>query len=547
MGRRCPVRWFMKVLPAGLTLALFLVLNAVPDGRAMASHDGPWHVIQRVSVASSGVQGNGRSCCPSISADGRFVAFASEASNLVPGDTNGAWDVFVYDRQTGEITRVSVASDGAQGNGDSGGPAISADGRFVAFYSSASNLVPGDTNGVEDVFVHDRLTGQTTRVSVASDGAQGNDLSWQPSISADGRFVAFASRASNLVPGDTNGTWDVFVHDRLTGQTTRVSVASDGKEGNGFSFLPLISADGRFVAFTSEASNLAPGDTNPWWDVFVHDRLTGQTTMVSVASDGTPGNGASIGTSISGDGRFVAFSSSASNLAPGDTNGVIDVFVHDRLTGETTRVSVASDGAQGNASSDGGVLSGDGRFVVFFSASSNLAPGDTNAAMDVFLHDRQTGQTTRVSVASDGAQGNADSSGAAISADGRFVVFTSEASNLVPGDTNGTWDIFVAAAVEPTAMRLLWGDVNCSGDVEAVDALQILRHLVKLAVLQQEPCPDIGVTVSVDGTPRLWGDVDGDGEVNAADALKILRHVAMLSVQQRPGTPPIGREVEVRP
>ena len=203
MGRRCPVRWFMKVLPAGLTLALFLVLNAVPDGRAMASHDGPWHVIQRVSVASSGVQGNGRSCCPSISADGRFVAFASEASNLVPGDTNGAWDVFVYDRQTGEITRVSVASDGAQGNGDSGGPAISADGRFVAFYSSASNLVPGDTNGVEDVFVHDRLTGQTTRVSVASDGAQGNDLSWQPSISADGRFVAFASRASNLVPGDT--------------------------------------------------------------------------------------------------------------------------------------------------------------------------------------------------------------------------------------------------------------------------------------------------------------------------------------------------------
>jgi Tol biopolymer transport system component len=400
---------------------------------------------------------------------------------------------------------------------------------------------------VEDVFVHDRLTGETVRVSVASDGTQGNDVSWQPSISADGRFVAFASRASNLVSGDTNGTWDVFVRDRLTGQTTRVSVASDGKEGNAFSFLPLISADGRFVAFTSEASNLVPGDTNHHWDVFVHDRLTGQTTMVSVASDGTPGNGASGGTSISGDGRFVAFSSSASNLAPGDTNGVIDVFVHDRLTGQTTRVSVASDGTQGNASNDGGVLSGDGRFVVFFSASSNLAPGDTNAAMDVFLHDRQTGQTTRVSVASDGAQGNADSSGAAISADGRFVVFTSEASNLVPGDTNGTWDIFVAAAVEPTAMTVQWGDVNCSGDVEAVDALQILRHLVRLPVLEQEPCPDIGVTVSVDGTPRLWGDVDGDGEVNAADALKILRHVAMLSVQQQPGTPPIGREVEVRP
>ena len=453
----------------------------------------------------------------------------------------------MHDRQTGQTTRVSVASDGAQGNGDSGQPVISADGRFVAFYSSASNLVPGDTNGVEDVFVHDRLTGQTARVSVASDGAQGNGPSWGPSISADGRFVAFESRASNLVPGDTNDTTDVFVHDRLTGQTTRVSVASDGREGNSYSWLARISADGRFVVFTSDASNLVPGDTNGTWDVFVHDRQTGQTTMVSVASDGTPGNGRSIGVSISGDGRFVAFESEASNLVAGDTNGTWDVFVHDRLTGQTTRVSVASDGAQGADSSSGGELSAHGRFVVFFSFASNLVPGDTNERMDVFVHDRQTGETTIVSVASDGAQGNANSSGAAISADGRFVVFTSKASNLVPGDTNGTWDVFVAAAVEPTAMTVQWGDVNCSGDVEAVDALQILRHLVRLPVLQQEPCPDMGVTVSVDGTSRLWGDVDGSGEVNAADALKILRHVAMLSVQQRPGTPPIGREVEVRP
>jgi hypothetical protein len=151
----------------------------------------------------------------------------------------------------------------------------------------------------------------------------------------------------------------------------------------------------------------------------------------------------------------------------------------------------------------------------------------------------------RVSVASDGTQGNGGSWAPSISADGRYVAFHPDASNLVPGDTNGTWDIFVAAAVESTAMRLLWGDVNCSGDVEAVDALQILRHTVRLPVLQQEPCPDIGVTVSVNGTPRLWGDVDGDGEVNAVDALKILRYVVMLRVQQQPGTPPIGREVEV--
>jgi archaellum component FlaF (FlaF/FlaG flagellin family) len=232
---------------------------------------------------------------------------------------------------------------------------------------------------------------------------------------------------------------------------------------------------------------------------------------------------------------------------PGDTNGTWDVFVHDRVTGQTTRVSVASDGTQGNGHSGSPSISADGRYVAFSSSASNLVPGDTNGRGDVFVHDRLTGQTTRVSVASDGTQGNGDSWWPSISADGRYVAFASEASNLVPGDTNGTWDVFVAAAVEPTAMRLLWGDVNCSGRVDAVDALQLLRFTVRLPVLQQEPCPDIGVTASVNGTPRLWGDVDGDGEVNAADALKILRHVAMLSVQQQPGTPPIGREVEVRP
>jgi Tol biopolymer transport system component len=233
----------------------------------------------------------------------------------------------VHDRLTGQTTRVSVASDGAQGNGDSECPSISADGRYVAFASLASNLVPGDTNGRMDIFVHDRLTGQTTRVSVASDGTEGNGDSGFPSISADGRYVAFASLASNLVPGDTNGTWDVFVHDRLTGQTTRVSVASGGAQGNGDSRFPSISADGRYVAFQSYASNLVPGDTNGVLDVFVHDRLTGQTTRVSVASDGTQGDSYSFGSSISADGRYVAFASYASNLVPGDTNGWADVFV----------------------------------------------------------------------------------------------------------------------------------------------------------------------------------------------------------------------------
>ena len=257
------------------------------------------------------------------------MVFYSSASNLVSGDTNGWSDIFVHDRQTGQTTRVSVASDGTQGNSASDKPSISSDGRYVAFKSTATNLVSGDTNGFIDVFVHDRQTGQTTRVSLASDSTQGNGDSYSPSISADGRYVAFRSSASNLVSGDTNGTSDIFVHDRQGGGTTRVSVASDGTQGNGDSYSPSISADGRYVAFMSAASNLVSGDTC-CSDIFVHDRQSGQTTRVSVASDGAQGNNHSWYPSISADGRYVAFHSYASNLVSGDTNSAPDVFVHDR-------------------------------------------------------------------------------------------------------------------------------------------------------------------------------------------------------------------------
>ncbi|HUE30371.1 MAG TPA: hypothetical protein VMR79_05815, partial [Verrucomicrobiae bacterium] len=337
-----------------LLSSVALVLLTALWGRSAGAQ-----TTERASVASDGrTEGNDASLGSAISADGRFVAFDSAASNLVVGDTNGAADVFVHDRQAGTTERVSVASAGTQGNGSSGligfafPPALSADGRFVAFVSLASNLVAGDTNASTDVFVRDRLTGTTERVSVASGGAGGNAGSLGSALSADGRFVAFQSDASNLVAGDTNGVTDVFVRDRLTGMTERVSVASDETQGDGASTYPALSADGRFVAFQSDASNLVAGDTNGATDVFVRDRQTGTTERVSVASGGgTQGNRNSGGffafPALSADGRLVAFESDATNLVATDTNGATDVFVHDRLTGTTERVSVASGGSQG--------------------------------------------------------------------------------------------------------------------------------------------------------------------------------------------------------
>jgi Tol biopolymer transport system component len=400
-------------------------------------------LIRRVSVAGDGTQGNSLSAWPSISPDGSYVAFESLATNLVSDDTNEVEDIFVHDRQTGETVRVSVSSTGAQANDSSYQPSISADGRYVAFTSWASNLVNDDTNNTEDIFVRDRQTGETTRVSIAGDGTEGNRFSHEPSISADGRYVAFASLASNLVPGDTNDVGDVFVHDRDAGETTRVSIGSDGTEVDALSAEAAISGDGRFVAFLSFAANLVPGDTNDEGDVFVHDRETGETIRVSVASDGSEANDYSIQPSISGDGRYVAFASWASNLAGDDSNSTWDVFVHDRLAGVTTRVSVASDGTESSVGSVQNAISGDGRTVAFESAAPELAPGDTGIWRDVFVRELPAGPTLRISVAGDGSAGNAGSYQPAISANGRTVAFASLASNLVNDDTNDAGDVFI--------------------------------------------------------------------------------------------------------
>ena len=332
--------WQAVVTGAVATLMVGTGLAAA----ATPARVGSGAVSTRVQGGRGGQQANGDSWEPAISAGGRFVAFTSSASNLVPGDTNGTEDVFVRDRMAQVTRRVSVGPGGRQANSDSAEPAISADGRFVAFISSASNLVAGDTNATDDVFVRDRMAQVTRRVSVGTSAQQANSFSFSLAISAGGRFVAFTSDASNLVAGDSNGTEDVFVRDRSVKVTRRVSVGSGGQQGNKISAFPAISVDGRFVAFFSLASNLVAGDTNGHADVFVRDRRVNVTRRTSVGPGGQQADDVSFDPAISADGRFVAFASPASNLVAGDTNGLADVFVRDRVAQVTRRVSVGSGG-----------------------------------------------------------------------------------------------------------------------------------------------------------------------------------------------------------
>lgn len=435
------VRSFVAVLA---TLATASAAVAQPTART-----------ERVSERSNGVEGNDDSFWCAISGDGNFVGFTSRASNLIGADRNDATDVFLYNRETEAPEFVSVRSTGTQANRSSEAPSLSHTGRYVAFTTSASNLaIKGDHNRAPDVFVYDRNEGRTNRASIRSDLGEANGGSYDPSISANGRFVAFTSTASNLaVKGDDNGDADVFVHDRTTLKTNRVSISSQLKEGNSASFSPSISGDGRVVAFASYANNLVRRDTNRRADIFVYNRATRKTIRVSIASDGTQANGESSAPMISADGGFVAFHSYATNLVENDENGLTDVFVHDLSSGETTRVSRGMANSEPNGESFIPAISGDGRYVAFQSAASNLVPGDTNGTpntyqgIDVFRYDRQTNQTERVSVGNDGEQANGPSNDPgddpSISADGRYVCFASAASNLVDDDTNGAYDVFV--------------------------------------------------------------------------------------------------------
>jgi Tol biopolymer transport system component len=380
---------------------------------------------RRVSVSSAGTEANDESGQPAVSGNGRFVAFQSKADNLVAGDDNGKEDVFVHDRDSGVVELVSLQPDGTPFPDLCGVPSLTDDGRLVAFEGRAT-----DTDAV---YVRDRLTGSTTRLPSP---AGGSSRCFDARIAGDGNSVAFLCN---------NGEWQrVFVRNLLTGTTTLVSVSSTGAAANGACERPSISRDGRFVAFASIADNLVSGDSNDKYDVFVHDLATGATRRVSVASNGDQGDDDSIEAAIAADGGSVGFASKAQNLVAGDDNGKSDVFVHDLLTAQTVRVSLDPQGNEVDKESDQPALSADGRFVVFASQSDDLVAGDRNGKQDVFRRDLVAGVTVRVSLARGGGDPNEDTLEPALAADAPVVAFTGKADNLVANDDNDKEDVFVA-------------------------------------------------------------------------------------------------------
>jgi len=426
------------------------------------------NAVTRESVTNGGVQGNGDSGFPVISADGRFIAFESAAGNFVAGDTNGNFDIFMKDRQTGAITRVSTSPTEAQANGNSFTPSISGDGRFVAFQSFATNLLPNTSNCIANgcIFVKDRTTGALTRVDVATAG-QPNGATGNPNISGNGRFVAFQSAATNLVAGDVNGHVDVFVRDVQAGRTVLASVTGT-TQGNGDSTQPSISADGRFVAFSSLADNLVPGDSNGTSDVFRRDlvnQITDAVSFTSTSRGGVTGNGASDAPHISGDGLVVVFRSFATNFGTvPDTNNVADTYIKEVGTALTpVRVSISTAGVQGNApSGPQSAISFNGQYVAFVSYASNLVAGDNNGVPDLFIRDRILNQTIRANISNSGqqadggffAQSSLSFNGSSISPTPSLLAFDSIATNFVQPDNNGFSDVFTAS-ISPQTRALL--------------------------------------------------------------------------------------------
>jgi Tol biopolymer transport system component len=414
-----------------------------------------------VTAPPGGGGGNAQSWVPSVTPDGRYVAFMSLATNLTGSDTSDSnWDVFVKDHRTGAITKVSAGLGGAAANGDSNQADISDDGRYVVFESTATNLVAGDDEATPtyDLFVKDLKTNKITRLITKNRDAGDDGHDTEASISADGSVIAFRSTRADLVPGDTNGVLDIFVWKRSTGNVTRISVSSAGEQSanatqpaRALSVGPELSANGKTVVFTSGADNLVPGDTNGLLDIFVHTLADHRTTRVSVGADGQQATGGpdnqqgSSQPSISANGRYIAYQGYAlKGLVEQETGVTNQVYAYDRKTGLTQLVAHQADGTVTSGDSQNAAISPDGRFVAFQSYDDQLVTGDTNGYSDVFVRDLKS---TRIAVASIGvdgepADGPSGSSGTAITARGRTVVFDAQAHNLIEGPV-GVNDLYL--------------------------------------------------------------------------------------------------------
>ncbi|MDF2534684.1 MAG: domain protein beta Propeller [Bacillales bacterium] len=410
-----------------------------------------------VSINELGIQAEKGSIKPSISADGNLVVFESESSNLVKGDNNNATDIFVKNISTDSIMIVSTSKKGSIAKGFSSNAVISSNGRYVAFESTAANLVSNDTNGTySDIFLKDLTTGDIQLISKTSSGNQVLAASSLPSISTDGLYVTFQANGSLIEGIETMGN-HLYIYNCLTGATEMVDVSETGEIANlAGNYRPNISGDGRYVIFESESTNLVPNDNNYSTDIFVRDCLENKTVRVNISSEGAPSTASCYSPSISADGRYVEFQSIANNLvADNATDYNTDIFIHDRDTDgngvfdETNRIStikasVSTTGQIGSSGSVDGYISANGQYVVFSSSASNLVDSDTNSKTDIFVHNISNGVTTRVNLSVYNVEANNHSYYPVISADGQCVAFASTASNLTDSDTNGDLaDIFV--------------------------------------------------------------------------------------------------------
>ncbi len=407
---------------------------------------------KRISTDSAGNQANGVSVFPFITPDTRYIVFVSNAYNLT-AKSNGIYNVYLKNTATGAVTLISSDSNGNPGTHYSWNGAVSNNGRFVAFYSWATNF--GFNNTKYNVYLKNVQTGTLTMISTDAYGNEGNNHSYEdgfpPAISSDSRYVAFTSKATNLVPGDTNGKTDIFLKDIKTGALKIVSTNASGRQANGSSGQPIMSANGRYLVFFSLASNLVKRDPNRKADIFIKNIQTGGITRVSTSSSNKQSNGFSSRPAISSNGRYITFASSASNLVSKDTNSSTDIFLKDRKTNKTILVSTNSKGQQttGKATTLNVVssVSDNGRYVGFTSAAKNLVPADTNGYWDVFVKDTRKGHVWRVSTNVYGNQASGDhnswSGSPVLSSSGHYIAFISSYA-LVPDDTNKGSDVFLA-------------------------------------------------------------------------------------------------------